>query len=128
MRSNRIKCPYYAEIAYEISKKCFIHHGSLDMFKSYKGIIECNEEGEPAGFAIYGKLVDMLLILKLGVLSAYRNEGLGTRMIQRLYSLAKNRPLMAYVNQYNLPAQLFFKANGFEAISMEGLYIAMRAT
>lgn len=126
MPSNRTKCPYIAGIAYELSMQCFIHHGSFEMFEAYHGIIECSETGEPAGFAIYSKLVDMLLILKLGVLPTYRREKIGSRMIRRLK--AKKWPVTAYVNQYNLPAQLFFQANGFKAISMEGLHIAMRTT
>lgn len=126
MPSNRTKCPYTAGIAYDLSMECLIHHGTLDMFEAYKGILECGEAGFPVGFALYTKMVDMLMIIKLGVLPNYRRLGIGSRMIRRLK--AKKRPVTAYINQYNLPTQLFFKANGFEAVSMEGLYIAMRAT
>lgn len=126
MPSNRTKCRYIPGMAYDLSQQCLIHHGEMEMFEAYSGILECGDVGYPVGFAIYAKMVDMLLIIKMGVLPSFRRRGIGSRMLRRLK--AKKRPVRVYVNQYNLPAQLFFKANEFEALSVDGLYIAMRTT
>jgi len=80
------------------------------------------EVGQPmAGFMIYELHRNRLHLLSFAVHPDYQRRGIGSHMIQKLTSKLspqrRNR-LMLEVRETNVAAQLFFKSQGFRAVSL----------
>ncbi len=73
------------------------------------------------GFMIYELHKSRLHVLNFAVAARYRRHGIATQMasklIGKLSSQRRNRILLE-VRETNLAAQLFFRANGFRAVSV----------
>jgi len=78
------------------------------------------------GFVIYELHKQQLLLLNLAVHPQYRRRGVGRQLVERLISkLSQHRrdKITLEVRERNLPAQLFFKALGFQAVRvLRGYY------
>jgi ribosomal-protein-alanine N-acetyltransferase len=81
--------------------------------------------GEPGhfivGFTIYELHKQRLHILNFAVHENYRRRGVGSQMAKKLITkLSHDRRsrLMLEIRESNLPAQLFFRALGFRAVSV----------
>ncbi|MFM7037696.1 MAG: ribosomal protein S18-alanine N-acetyltransferase [Planctomycetaceae bacterium] len=73
------------------------------------------------GFMIYELHKSMLRILNFAVCPARRRSGIGRQMVQRLVdklSQQRRREIVLEVRETNVPAQLFFAASGFRAITV----------
>ncbi|NLF09287.1 MAG: ribosomal protein S18-alanine N-acetyltransferase [Pirellulaceae bacterium] len=78
------------------------------------------------GFMIYEIQKNRIHVLNFAVAEDYRRCGVGSQMIAKLIaklsSQRRNR-LILEVRETNLPAQLFFRENGFRAVSvLHGFY------
>lgn len=85
------------------------------------------EQGERViGFMIYDLLQYRLHILNFAVDPAFRRQGVGAQMIDKLKSkLSSHRRtrLTLKVRETNLEAQLFFRSQGFQAVNvLRGFY------
>jgi ribosomal-protein-alanine N-acetyltransferase len=78
------------------------------------------EQGERVvGFMIYELHKNRLHILNFAVHPAYRRHGVGMQMVAKLISkLSSHRRtrITLEVRETNLPAQLFFRSQGFKAV------------
>lgn len=78
------------------------------------------EQGEKVvGFMIYELHKSKLHILNFAVSPAYRRTGIGSQMVAKLISkLSSHRRtrITLEVRETNLPAQLFFRSQGFKAM------------
>jgi ribosomal-protein-alanine N-acetyltransferase len=91
------------------------------------GMVAENEK-RVVGYMIYELQGTRIHLLNFAVASEYRRQGVGSQMIAR--QISKLSPscrswkrIVLEVGETNLPVQLFFKANGFHAISiLHGLY------
>lgn len=84
------------------------------------------EHGERVvGFMIYELHKTRLHILNFAVAEEFRRQGVGQQMVDKLVSkLSSQRRtrITLEVRETNLPAQLFFKANGFKATTVLRAY------
>src|SRR6267154_3982109 len=85
------------------------------------------EQGEKVvGFMIYELHKSKLHILNFAVQPAHRRSGVGAQMVAKLISkLSSHRrtKITLEVRETNLPAQLFFRTQGFKAMRvMRGFY------
>ena len=74
-----------------------------------------------AAFMIYELHRSRLHVLNFAVLRSHRRLGIGTQMLRRLIAkLAPERRsrIVLEVRETNLPAQLFFRAAGFRAVTV----------
>lgn len=73
------------------------------------------------GFMIYELHKNRLHVLNFAVRDDLRRRGIGSQMmrklVQKLSNQRRNR-IMLEVRETNLPAQLFFRASGFRAVSL----------
>lgn len=73
------------------------------------------------GFMLYELLKNSLHLLNLAVAADHRHQGVGTAMVAKLASKLgwgeRNR-IVLEVSEANLPGQLFFKSQGFRAVSV----------
>jgi ribosomal-protein-alanine N-acetyltransferase len=80
------------------------------------------EQGEKViGFMIYELHKAKLHILNFAVAPCYRRGGVGAQMVSKLVSkLSSHRRtrITLEVRETNLPAQLFFKSQGFKAVKV----------
>ena len=78
------------------------------------------------GFMIYELNKTRIQVLNFAAAADYRRRGVGTQMVAKLVGKlsAQRRTRVALeVRETNLPAQLFFRANGFRAVSvLRGYY------
>jgi ribosomal-protein-alanine N-acetyltransferase len=73
------------------------------------------------GFMIYELHKNRLHILNFAVNAEYRRNGVGRSMVEKLISKLSNQRrsrILLEVRETNLPAQLFFKSVGFQAVSV----------
>lgn len=73
------------------------------------------------GFMIYELHKNRLHLLNFAVDPAYRREGVGSAMLEKLTSKLSHKrrhKITLETRESNLPAQLFLKKNGFRAISV----------
>jgi len=73
------------------------------------------------GFMVYELNKKRLHVLNFAVAPEYRRRGVGTQMVAKLVgklSAQRRTRIVLEVRETNLPAQLFFRANGFRAISV----------
>lgn len=82
-------------------------------------VAECDER--IVGFMIYELHRNRLHLLNFSVRTEFRRRGVGSQMLRKLIAKLtqqrRNRILLE-VRETNLTAQLFFRANGFRAISL----------
>ena len=87
-------------------------------------VAECGEK--VVGFMIYELHKAKLHILNFAVHPAYRRRGVGSQMVAKLVSkLSSHRRtrITLEVRETNLPAQLFFRSQGFRATRvLRGFY------
>lgn len=85
------------------------------------GMVAVNEDDNVLAFMIYELHKQRLHVLNFAVHPKYHRSGIGTAMIEKLRSKLsperKNR-IMLEVRETNVAAQLFFKSQGFRAISV----------
>jgi ribosomal-protein-alanine N-acetyltransferase len=82
-------------------------------------------EGRVLGYVVYEYLKSSVHLLNIAVDAECRGGVVGTQMIAELTDkLRGNRTrIVAEVRETNLPAQLFFRANGFRAVAvLRGFY------
>lgn len=73
------------------------------------------------GFMIYEFHKKRMHVLDFAVAFECRRQGIGTQMIEKLInklSWQRRTSIMLEISESNLPAQLFFRENGFRAISV----------
>lgn len=83
--------------------------------------IVAEHENHVAGFMIYILNKTWIDIWNFAVASEYRRRGVGWQMVSKLISklsLQGQTCIMLEVREKNLPAQLFFRACGFRAVSV----------
>lgn len=83
-------------------------------------------EDRVVGFMIYELHKSRIHVLNFAVLPEYRRCGVGSQMLARLtakLSTQRRSRIILEVRETNLPAQLFFRENGFRAVSvLHGYY------
>jgi [ribosomal protein S18]-alanine N-acetyltransferase len=109
-----------------------IENGSFEFSWSEDDFIRClrqrncigmvaEHDERIVGFMIYELHKNRLHVLNFAVRSELRRRGIGSQMmrklVQKLSNQRRNR-IMLEVRETNLPAQLFFRANGFRAVSL----------
>ncbi len=84
-------------------------------------------EDRVVGFMIYELEKNRIHVLNFAVVGEFRRRGVGCQMIAKLTaklsSQRRNRIILS-VRETNLPAQLFFRENGFRAVSVLRDYYA----
>lgn len=73
------------------------------------------------GFMIYELTKNRIQVLNFATAAEYRRRGVGTQMIAKLIgklSAQRRTRVTLEVRETNLPAQLFFRTNGFRAVSV----------
>ena len=78
-------------------------------------------EDRVVGFMVYELNKTRLHVLNFAVAADYRRMGVGSQMIAKLIgklSAQRRTRIMLEVRETNLPAQLFFRENGFRAVSV----------
>ena len=106
----------------EIENLCFQHPWGAKDLKNYQrdkvGVVVVAEFCDMiAGYACYSVAHGCVQIDNLAVAPRMQHKGIGTELVQRLKrraSATMARRLVAYVQESNLGALLFFKKMGFE--------------
>ena len=78
-------------------------------------------EGRVVGFMIYELQKTRIHVLNFAVVGEFQRRGVGSQMIAKLtakLSLQRRNRILLSVRETNLPAQLFFRENGFRAVSI----------
>ncbi len=78
-------------------------------------------EDRVVGFMIYELHKSRIHVLNFAVAAVYQRHGVGSQMVAKLIaklSPARRSRVVLEVRETNLPAQLFFRENGFRAISV----------
>jgi ribosomal-protein-alanine N-acetyltransferase len=78
-------------------------------------------EDRVVGFMIYELHNTRIHVLNFAVASDYRRRGVGSQMVAKLIaklSSQRRSRIVLEVRETNLPAQLFFRENGFRAVSV----------
>jgi [ribosomal protein S18]-alanine N-acetyltransferase len=84
-------------------------------------------EDQVVGFMIYELHKTRIHVLNFAVASHYRRRGVGSQMIAKLsakLSSQRRSRMVLEVRETNLDAQLFFRENGFRAVSVLRSYYA----
>ena len=84
-------------------------------------------EDRVVGFMIYELHKTRIHVLNFAVAEDYRHRGVGSQMIAKLtgkLSSQRRSRIVLEVRETNLPAQLFFRENGFRAVSVLRSYYA----
>jgi [ribosomal protein S18]-alanine N-acetyltransferase len=83
-------------------------------------------EDSVVGFMIYELHKSRIHVLNFAVAPEYRRSGVGSQMLAKLtakLSTQRRSRIILEVRETNLPAQLFFRENGFRAVSvLHGYY------
>lgn len=84
-------------------------------------------DGDPAGRLYVAALTTEIRMVDLTLLPAYRNRGIGSRLLNDLKKEACERgiPLAIYVEHFN-PSFPFFLHHGFVAGEQQGFYVLLR--
>ncbi len=78
-------------------------------------------EDHVVGFMIYELHKTKIHVLNFAVAPAFRRRGVGSQMVAKLIaklSAQRRSRVVLEVRETNLPAQVFFRSNGFRAISV----------
>ncbi len=82
-------------------------------------------EDRVVGFMIYELYKNRVHVLNFAVAADYRRQGVGSQMVAKLIaklSSGRRSRVVLEVRETNLPAQLFFRENGFRAVSVLRAY------
>ncbi len=84
-------------------------------------------DGEPAGRLYVAYWPDEVRVVDVALLPAYRNRGLGTRLLRRVFAEADRRavPVGIHVERFN-PALQLYRRLGFEEAADRGVYLFLR--
>ena len=97
----------------------------------YEGVklLVIEDAGEPIGRLYLHEFPGELRLMEITLLSARRNAGLGTALIEWLQSLAagEGRAVTLYVEGFN-PARALYARLGFVEEATEGIYVRCRWT
>jgi len=83
--------------------------------RNFIGMV-AEHEGRVVGFMICEVHKNRIHVLNFAVAADHRRRGVGSQMVAKLAQ--KRERLMLEVRERNLPAQLFFRENGFRAVSV----------
>jgi ribosomal protein S18 acetylase RimI-like enzyme len=85
--------------------------------------------GQPIGRLYLDRRVDELRIIDIALLPEYRNQGLGSRLMQKILAEAEaaGLPVRIHVEHYN-PARRLYQRLGFKEIETNGVYYLMEWT
>jgi [ribosomal protein S18]-alanine N-acetyltransferase len=76
-------------------------------------------DDQVVGFMIYELHKNRLHVLNFAVAARFRRQGIGSQMLTKFVGkLSRLRRVLLEVRETNLAAQLFFRANGFKAVSV----------
>jgi len=81
--------------------------------------VVAEQDGEVVGFMVYELLKSRIHILNFAVSTELRRSGLGSQMIRKLITKLSphhRKRIVLEIRETNLPAQLFFRENGFRAV------------
>jgi [ribosomal protein S18]-alanine N-acetyltransferase len=81
--------------------------------------------GQRAGYMVYEVNARRIRLLNFCVGHDWRRRGVGAAMVAKLRSIQGNRPtrIVTECRESNLPAQLFFRSQGFRAVEvLRGFY------
>ena len=84
-------------------------------------------EDRVVGFMIYELHKTRIHVLNFAVVEEFRRSGVGSQMVAKLsakLSVQRRSRIILEVRETNLPAQLFFRENGFRAVSVLRSYYA----
>ena len=88
--------------------------------------IKAELEGKIIGFAGIWKAVDIVHITNIVTAKSYRNEGLGSIMLNKLIEIAKLETdidsITLEVNSNNIPAQKLYEKYGFKTVGLRKKY------
>jgi [ribosomal protein S18]-alanine N-acetyltransferase len=73
------------------------------------------------GFMIYELHKNRIHVINMAVAADYRRRGVGSQMVAKLIgklSVQRRNRILLEVRETNLPAQIFFRENGFRAVSI----------
>ncbi|MGW8256858.1 MAG: ribosomal protein S18-alanine N-acetyltransferase [Thermoguttaceae bacterium] len=109
-----------------IEKECFEYpwseHDFINCLRQRNCIgMVAEQEDRVAGFMIYELHKTRIHVLNFAVSKAFRRQGVGAQMLTKLMgklSLGRRTRIVLEVRETNLSAQLFFRDNGFRAISV----------
>jgi ribosomal-protein-alanine N-acetyltransferase len=93
--------------------RCLRQRNSIGMIAEY--------DGRVVGFMVYELNKTRLHILNFAVLPEFRRLGVGSQMVGKLIgklSAQRRSRIILEVRETNLSAQLFFRENGFRAVSV----------
>jgi len=82
-------------------------------------------EDRVVGFMIYELHKNRIHVLNFAVATDYRRRGVGSQMVAKLIaklSAQRRTRIILEVRETNLPAQLFFRENGFRAVTVLRAY------
>lgn len=109
-----------------IESRCFDPYWTEDDFlvclrkRECIGMVALHEERVVA-FMVYELYPVRLSLLNLAVMPSMQGRGVGRQMVQRLkdkLATMRRRQIVTVVRETNLDAQLFFKAHGFQCLSI----------
>lgn len=107
---------------YDDFLKCFGERGNLAIVAEFSDLIE----NPVLGYMIIHLKEPKANILKFAIHPDYQGMGVGQYMVTKLPTYLTNvklSRLLAVVNEYDLPSQLFFKECGLRAVStLRGYY------
>ena len=115
---------------YEIGQACGLGSWSLESYiNEYNNPIAkylvVEAEGQVAGFAGIWCVVDEAQVMNVGILEKYRQNGLGTLLMEALLSTARARGcscMTLEVKETNTAAICLYKKMGFSAASIRENY------
>ncbi len=93
--------------------RCLRQRNCIGMIAEY--------EDHVVGFMIYELHKTKIHVLNFAVAPAFRHRGVGSQMVAKLIaklSTQRRSRVMLEVRETNLAAQVFFRSNGFRAISV----------
>jgi len=82
--------------------------------------------GNPIGRLYIDRRTDALCVIDLALLPEYRNQGIGTAVLETLLqeAAALGRPVRLHVETFN-PAQSLYRRLGFIALETQGIHVLM---
>ena len=98
---------------YEDFVRCLLHRNCLAMVAEH--------EDRVVGFMIYILYPDRIWLLNFAVAPECQRHGVGSQMVAKLtakLSTQRRGRIVLEVRETNLAAQLFFRENGFRAVSV----------
>lgn len=110
----------------DIENECFEFPWSEDDFirclrqRNCIGMV-ADQDDKVVGFMIYELHKNRLHVLNFAVANEHRRQGIGNRMVAKLtgkLSDQRRNRILLEVRETNLAAQLFFRSQGFRAVSV----------